>query len=588
MAAIAVERLQSGTLQDLLDVYGGLDSGRLVIMGGPGAGKTSAAIRLLLDALRHRATVGTGRERARIPVPILVTLHSWDPNRERFADWLARRLTRDYELLTAREYGPNAAAGLIEGGYLTAIIDGLDEIPEMLRSVVLQALDEQVAFRLVVLTRSDELVAAVSGAHLRGAAAVELCPVEPRQAAEYLANGQIDSLSPAWQCVVEDLRDRPGGILAQALDTPLMVALVRDTYRRCDPVDEFIDGSRFPSREAIEDHLLDRALLVAYARRPGRPAPPCTADEARQWLGFLARHMNDEGTRDLVWWQIPRWVPAWPRVLVTMLVAGLVAVFMFGLVGGFVVGLENGLRYGLEHGFVYSSVAGPFYALFVGMVCLFNGGHSRQLGWLLRNRTDIRTALVLGFLVGLVSMPANVILCVFLYGLGHVVMFVFCYWLANLLVFGISFWLLTRLAGPSAEAASSIDPRSLWCREHRLGLKTGLVYGLTGGAVYGLTDGLIYGLVFKAGLTASLVAVVEGVLTNTFTFGLGIALVSSITWAVTLANIQLQHRGETPARLLNFLEDAHAREVLRSVGPVYQFRHARLQDRLAGVREEVR
>jgi hypothetical protein len=33
---------------------------------------------------------------------------------------------------------------------------------------------------------------------------------------------------------------------------------------------------------------------------------------------------------------------------------------------------------------------------------------------------------------------------------------------------------------------------------------------------------------------------------------------------------------------MRFLNDAHERGVLRTVGPVYQFRHARLQDRLAG------
>ena len=32
---------------------------------------------------------------------------------------------------------------------------------------------------------------------------------------------------------------------------------------------------------------------------------------------------------------------------------------------------------------------------------------------------------------------------------------------------------------------------------------------------------------------------------------------------------------------MRFLEDARSRGVLRTVGPVYQFRHARLQDRLA-------
>jgi hypothetical protein len=63
--------------------------------------------------------------------------------------------------------------------------------------------------------------------------------------------------------------------------------------------------------------------------------------------------------------------------------------------------------------------------------------------------------------------------------------------------------------------------------------------------------------------------------------GLGSGLVSSATWVTALAGIQLWRRGEAPARLLRFLDDAWKRQILRTVGPVYQFRDARLQDRLA-------
>jgi len=46
--------------------------------------------------------------------------------------------------------------------------------------------------------------------------------------------------------------------------------------------------------------------------------------------------------------------------------------------------------------------------------------------------------------------------------------------------------------------------------------------------------------------------------------------------------VQLAARQRTPVRLVRFLEDARDRNVLRMVSPVYQFRHARLHDRLAG------
>jgi hypothetical protein len=87
--------------------------------------------------------------------------------------------------------------------------------------------------------------------------------------------------------------------------------------------------------------------------------------------------------------------------------------------------------------------------------------------------------------------------------------------------------------------------------------------GFTGGHAIGLTAGLTAGL--AAGLT----------------LGPGGGLMYSRTWSANLAFTQLAMRWRTPIRLMRFLEDARNRNVLRTVGPVYQFRHARLQDRLA-------
>jgi len=74
---------------------------------------------------------------------------------------------------------------------------------------------------------------------------------------------------------------------------------------------------------------------------------------------------------------------------------------------------------------------------------------------------------------------------------------------------------------------------------------------ITIGILYGLVFGLVWGLMFPQ------------------------------TWTASLAFAQPAMRWHTPARLLRFLDDARQRDVLRTVGPVYQFRHARLQDRLA-------
>ena len=60
-------------------------------------------------------------------------------------------------------------------------------------------------------------------------------------------------------------------------------------------------------------------------------------------------------------------------------------------------------------------------------------------------------------------------------------------------------------------------------------------------------------------------------------------LASCAAWRASLTEIQLAIKWRTPVRLMDFLNDAHDRNVLRAVGSTYQFRHARLQDRLAAV-----
>ncbi len=754
MAVVTAKDLRSGELKDLIGLYGGLGSGRLIVLGEPGAGKSGAGILLLLGALDRRATV-TAEERARVPVPVLVTPRGWDPTTDLFAEWLADRLARDYALLRATEYGGDAAMRLIADGRLAVILDGLDEMPEALRPEALCALDEQATFRLVVLTRTKELEAAVRDGHpLQGAAALELLPIGPSQAGKYLTSHLIDPPPDPWQHLIDHLREHPQGVLAQALTTPLTLTLVRHTYGPKERVDELIDGSRFPAKEAIENHLLDQVLTAAYAQHPGRPVPHYAVDQARGWLGQLAHRMKEERTQDLAWWQIPRWVPAWPRAFVTVAVMVLVSTFLvkslavlavqinflsafrlgslitpvFGLILGcasmfgpgllllsppsgrilsqrerlqwrkteilslLLFGLVSGIGIGLTKS---NFSAGLVSSFVIGLGFVLGGGPPQQLGWLQWSRTDtrtnLRTGLALGLVAGLVAGlvvglghgpgygPEQGLVCGFVVGIGYMMVIVvggrpsrqrsqlretridtptilligliiaivatnsygivyvlavifagrsplqrsWLRWsrtttlttlLAGLttglvyglayrlvyenmygfklglvfgLVFGLVYGLPLGLRQPPTEAISPLDPPSLWRRERQFGLVAGLVAGIVLGLVFEFGEGLIN--VFSAVIGFGPVdggpnfgGLVVGLVT-----GLGSGLMSSTTWATMLASAQLRRRGETPARLLRFLDDAHERQVLRTVGPTYQFRHARLQDRLVGERDKL-
>jgi hypothetical protein len=122
------------------------------------------------------------------------------------------------------------------------------------------------------------------------------------------------------------LRRAPGSPLAQALGSPLTLSLLRDTYRGQDDAREllgFADSSATAeSRDAIIDYLLDRVIPAAYAPQPGQPMPRYDVQKAQRALSQLAVRMNREGTRDLRWWNIPRWVTAVPRILIAILVIG--------------------------------------------------------------------------------------------------------------------------------------------------------------------------------------------------------------------------------------------------------------------------
>jgi hypothetical protein len=554
LPAVAAGRLRGGQLQDLHAVYGGLGSGRLVIVGGPGSGKSSAAVLLTLAALHYRAQM-TEEDRQLVPVPVLVTAHGWDPTTQRVGPWLAGRLQQTYPLFAGKG-GREEAAELVRTSRIAAILDGLDEIPEELRPPALRALSDQADFRIVVLSRSDEMAAATSQEFLQGAVVLELQDVGPKVAAGYLTRVQRHPAPAGWDELTGRLRRAPGSPIARALSLPLTLTLVRDTYRGGDDVGELLDfcdaGDHGASRESIEDYLLDRVLPAAYTPRPGEPPPRYGLPAARLALGHIAARMNRDGTRDLAWWRIPAWASVAPRVIATALLFGL----MFWLGGGPQLGPKLGL------------VAVPVAAL--GYLAGLRGKSPRRVAVLRWRQLFSRSSLAVGLQFAVVGGLFGGLLFGLASGLmaGRTVGFVAA------VTTGLAGTLAAGLSQPAADDTSPLTPPASWHRDQAFGLIVGLVLGIS----IGLGLGFILATRHKAGLVPGLG---YGLLFGAV-FGVVWGLSFPLTWTASLAFAQLTIRWHTPARLLHFLEDARQRDVLRTVGPVYQFRHARLQDRLAG------
>jgi hypothetical protein len=145
-------------------------------------------------------------------------------------------------------------------------------------------------------------------------------------------------------------------------------------------------------------------------------------------------------------------------------------------------------------------------------------------------------------------------------------------------------WLGPRLTGEfitelTESKAGPQGPLESWHNDRVFGLVTGLVFGLAAGAAFGLAFWLTLGPA-----EALMLGLVTGL-----TVGLTYGITSSTTWATTLAwQLQLRRFHHIPTvRLLPFLEDARQRGVLRTVGAIYQFRHATLQDHLTNQQQEI-
>ncbi|WP_433119360.1 NACHT domain-containing protein [Micromonospora sp. CA-246542] len=553
-----------GQLPRLVDEFVGQPR-PMVVIGEPGSGKTGLCVILTLDLLREASP----------QVPLLLPIASWDPE-ENLDDWMVRRLVEDYPFLANEtRFGVDVVREIVTQRLVLPILDGLDEMPPELRPVTLRALDgDWSADRPFVLTcRTEEFLAANAQNLLAGVLVVQLRPLEPQAAANFLLEAVADARLEEWEPVLADLVAHPEGDLARTLTNPLMLALARTVYE-ADHVSpgELLDRQRFAGQRDIDEYLLDRFIPTVFRVRPHRDVPSPTRisrrwepDPAQQTMAFLARHLDSLGTRDLAWWQlnraVPRRVSSTVRITVGTLGCGLLGWLMFGLFGRPLFGVAFGLLVGLlasaPLGRLRESRPRRFVPRILRRADLGPESLVRDIGF------GVVGALVGGLIVGLL----------FSVGLGVVIG----------LFFGLVFSMVRRFTEPT-EPREPASPGNV-LRADRSTVLYGIALGATAGAlVGGLLGGVVgaeqYGLIFHLdapveGLLGASVGLVLGAA------GLGMMVYSTSAWAqLVLARIWLAWRGWAPLRLMTFLEDAHKLGVLRQVGPLYQFRHALLQERL--------
>ncbi|MFI7414581.1 helix-turn-helix domain-containing protein [Streptomyces sp. NPDC049627] len=595
-----------GRLEHIAKLYRDIPSGRLVVLGRSGSGKTILTLRFVLDHLRTRAPEE--------PVPVIFSIGAWNPTTLTLRDWLTEQLMRDHPGTAARSPGrASLAAALVDSGRVLPVLDGFDEIADGLRRPALEALNAT-TLPLLLTSRPGEYAAAVDETDvLTAAAAVEVTDLTLDDLAAYLPRttrkpNPANPAEGAWDPVLRTLRqlllqqqsasDRPAPPLATVLTTPLMVSLARTIYSDTPdhtPAD-LLDSERFGTPEQLEDHLLDNFLPTVYRHRPRNGPHDCDPDRARRWLGHFAHHLSRQKTPDLAWWRLGNGLRRSTRTLVTALVTGLAIGLVDGavsaafngrltgaVVDGTLVGLLAGVMFGLVHWLTYTAKGKH---VMPSAVRLQIRGRPRATVWTAGPRLVIGTlggamfGFAYGFFVGLVKSYAWTDTPTMLH-IGLVDGLVYG------LVFGagtgLTFCLLGILETP-LDLESAVSPRTL-LNTNRTTVTTqllvwaptfGAVVGFGSGAVVELLDGPLGPLTWpsEAGVLMGVISGLGGAL------GYALTLTAWGQWLV-LTRIWLPLTGRLPWAVVTFLEDAYQRGVLRQAGAVYQFRHARLQHHLA-------
>jgi hypothetical protein len=542
------------------DAFRKLALPRLVVLGPPGSGKSGLLILL---------TIGLLEERRPGPVPVLLSLSSWDAGRHRFDAWVARHLHEDHPHL-----GSDVAADLVRRGRVLPVLDGLDELPPGLRTKAVEALRQLGPARpLVVACRRreyEELVA--QGSLVRAAPVVELKPLEPAAAIDYLERG-----SRRWKPVCDELAAGGHESLNAALSTPLMASVARAVYERAgaDP-GELLD---LASPALIEEHLLDALIPAVFEAGPTDDGTRRWAtDDALRWLKFLAVRLQQHGTRDLALWELSPWGPsATPLLCVACMV-------LFGLVGR---ALGNG------YALVMMTSGGLGFGFLLGFT---------DERWTARTalRLDRRFAesLVRGLWHGLRAAFLIVLALEAAFGTIAVLASGSWTWALAVLILAVAlaapacltFWVGSALVGAFVRTSGELVSPSVALRSDGTAFAlTVAVAGLGLGLVellFGLTPAFAEWVLSALRLTTRGAAnISEPLASLLLPFGLiGLATIVAVyPWPkYQAARAWFAMTGRLPWRLMAFLADAHHLGILRQVGPVYQFRHARLQDRLAG------
>ena len=247
--------------------------GTLLIMGEPGAGKTTTLLQLVSDLLM-KAELDENH-----PIPVVFSLASWTGNGG-IGAWMVDELANRYEV--PRRLGEK----WLRHGQLLPLLDGLDEVELENRVRCAQAINnfrkKYLEMPTVVTCRTHDYKALATRLHLEEA--IVLQPLSGDQIDLYLA-GVGNRLAGLRAAIKND------ATLRELAESPLMLSIMTLAYYRM-PEDVAISlGNREEGRTLLFDVYVERMMRYRGGDELYDP------EDSLHWLSWLAGQMTRHNMR---------------------------------------------------------------------------------------------------------------------------------------------------------------------------------------------------------------------------------------------------------------------------------------------------
>ncbi|KAM3091173.1 NACHT domain-containing protein [Phormidesmis sp. 146-12] len=327
----------------ILDIFDRVEiSGRLLILGEPGSGKTTTLYQLARE-LMHRAESDPV-----YPIPVVLSLSSWKVSRQPVVTWFVEELKK-------RGVRQDVAKSWIEAKQILPLLDGLDDIEPTKQINYVEAINlwQQSEYRprfIVVCCRREEYEKVIRGhwqeeehnqtdeRRLKLNGAVLLKELTDEQIQTYL----IDlNQAEFW------LRLEQNHILKGLARIPFWLNIILLSY-------EEISFDGLEQSNSMDEH---QALLIStYVGRMlhrdlfSQAYTDCQVpniDKTNYWLAYLAKQMqtSKEQSSDFLLENIqPYWLSSFPQWIVYIFLCEIVHISLFLLGTGLHAIISVGIK----------------------------------------------------------------------------------------------------------------------------------------------------------------------------------------------------------------------------------------------------